>query len=326
MFFKKNQHQNPSSEPQVDSLPRLAAGRKYFVESVDYHTSITYCGTDVEIGAMLLIDPVMKKDILRFGWKFLGINDTIESGNAFTIASNLEKLLADLPSEQPLKIQMDCFADDRSRQAELLGILAKAPPLAQKILIEEIAAEQQRHLTGVAKPRNITIWADYTPLDRFEQDEGIDRQVTQLTQFANRIISKISKTADAIDRHQRDLFLVDAYDHFIQIDALLRSRLGATDIVPLKPNEPWQMCRAELNRCNDRQLGAKELANLQIAPQTIVVDLGNNEIYESITTSNHPAEELIRFPLSKPDINRDRVLVDGNFVGCFFAKNYSPFH
>jgi hypothetical protein len=320
MFPKKNQNQSPSKQV-VDPLPRLGAAREYFVNSVDYVSSIIYCGTDLEIGAILLIDPITKKDVVRFGWKYAGSNDTITPGSAFSISDNMEKLLGDFPGEQPFKFQLNCFGDDRSRQAELISILAYAPLRTQKILIEEIAEEQKRHTKGITRPREIIIWSDYTPLDRFEQDEGMDRKVTQLTKFANRMFSKLSKTAEAIDRHQQDLLLLDAHQHFIQINALLVSRLGALDITPLKPNEPWQMCRAELNRFEDRLLSVEELAKLQIAPQTIIIDLERNEISEEVTTLDHPAEELIRFPLSKPDIIRDHVRVDGKCVGCFFLTS-----
>jgi hypothetical protein len=320
MFSKKNKNKPPSKQ-EIDPLPRLGAAREYFVKSVDYVSSITYHSKELEIGAILLIDPITKKDVVRFSWKYAGANDTITPDNAFSISDNMEKLLADFPGEQPFKFQVDCFGDDRSRQAELLSILAHAPLQTQKILIEEIAEEQKRHAKGVTRPRNITIWSDYTPPDRFEQDEGMDRKVTQLTQFANRILSKVSKTAEAIDRHQRDLLLLDAYQHFIQINALLASRLGALDITPLKPNEPWQMCRAELNRFGDRLLSSEELDKLQIAPQTITVDLERNEISEDVTTLDHPAEELIRFSQSKPDIIRDHVRVDGKYVGCFLLTS-----
>ena len=321
MFQKKSKNQSSSSKPQVEQLPRLGEAREYFLKSVDYLSSIVYHSANLEIGAILLVDPVTKKDVVRFAWKYDGTNDTITASNAFSTSDNIEKLLADFPGEQPFKFQINCFGDDRSRQAELISILAHAPLQAQRILIEEIAEEQKRHLKGVTRPREIIIWSDYTPPDRFEQDEGVDRKVTQLTQFANRMLSKVSKTAEAIDRHQRDLLLLDAYQHFIQINALLASRLGASEITPLKPNEPWQMCRAELNRFGDRLLSAQELASLQIAPQTITVDLERNEISEDVTTLDHPAEELIRFPLSKPDVIRDHMRVDGKYVGCFLLTS-----
>jgi hypothetical protein len=121
MFPKKSKNKSPSSKSEVDSLPRLGAAREYFLRSVDYVSSITYHSAEIEIGAILLVDPVTKKDVVRFAWKYAGTNDTITASNAFSISDNLEKLLADFPGEQPFKFQLNCFGNDRTRQAELIS-------------------------------------------------------------------------------------------------------------------------------------------------------------------------------------------------------------
>jgi hypothetical protein len=113
MFPKKNQNK-PSSKQAVDRPPRLGAAREYFADSVDYVSSIIYRGIDLEIGAILLVDPITKTDVVRFGWKYAGSNDTITPESAFPISDNMEKLLADFPGEQPFKFQMNCFGDTKN--------------------------------------------------------------------------------------------------------------------------------------------------------------------------------------------------------------------
>lgn len=269
-----------------------------------------------KVGALLLNEGTVDNPfyMLRFGWRTRGYHHVHSNEQADVIGESITSVMNEIPHGQKLRIQGDFFSDDGPVQQQYLELLKTCPPQLRKIVGQDMEINQMLHDKGIARPKVIYLWGSYKNNDFYELD-FTERMINKLANWKDRFAG----ASEEINQQKIDTFLLDGYEQgYIPWSNLLQQKLQA-DTRCMDAEEHYEVCRADINRFNDRLLPPRPEVPL---PQIITFDVAAGTIEEVINTRDSPIYTMVTNPSAIPNPAREHMAVDGKKIGCLYMSNH----
>lgn len=262
------------------------------------------------VGAYLLRD--RQTFSLVFGFRTPGVHTLLTNEQIEGALKQLENGLQGFRPQDRLRIHWRSFANDQSRQSELVDLIDRTPCIESQFLL--LAQQSHTHrLTERAdhQPKQLLLFATYT----LEPGEQSKDRLEKLLAWLLHHYDELKGLKEDKDRAYYIQLLTQAFtDGFLYWEQQVNTRMGL-QAIPMSDSELWQYLWEQFNT-----------SEVPPIPQFLKLQetAGSFALSEDIQEPQHAVSVLIRGEYGQPthpQADREWVKVKGKYVGAIALES-----
>jgi len=241
-----------------------------------------------------------------FGFKTLGLHDTLRDEQVEHNLDHIEAGLKELPSGESLTIHLSSFNDDKDRQFELSKLIDNTSSDRLKLLLmSEKSRAQQLKLSGVRRVKTLYLYATYT-IDFNQKTSSDSDWIEKMLAKGQEFWESFKGNGSQVLQEKYETMLRRAFfEGYMRWEHLLNIKIGL-DIKPFGVQDFWEVVYSKFHWAKPGKI-----------PQYLKFSSGNLD--EIINLETHASSVLVEGEFGQSNVpvaDREWVKLKDKYVAA----------